>query len=100
MVLRLEHLIELIIRLYTEKVPYSLRQDNQTKKEIKNKNLMEYRSSVNPHSLDKTKEKCEVLKNEFANQHNERWTYCRFRKMILKSKKLVNRFKNKRKKLQ
>jgi hypothetical protein len=32
------------------------------KKEIKDENLIEYKNSVNPHSLDKTKEKCEVLK--------------------------------------
>jgi hypothetical protein len=38
----------LVITLYTEKVPYFLRQDNQTKEEIKIKNLMEYKSSVNP----------------------------------------------------
>jgi hypothetical protein len=77
-----------------------LRQNNQTKKEIKNENLMKNVGSENPHNLDKTKEKYEVLKNEFADQYNERWTCCRFRKMILKFKKLVNRFKNKRKKLQ
>jgi hypothetical protein len=50
---------------------------------------MKYKNSVNSHSLDKTREKCEVLENEFADQYNERWTCCRFRKMIPKFKKLA-----------
>ncbi|MGD2251185.1 MAG: hypothetical protein PVF58_22530 [Candidatus Methanofastidiosia archaeon] len=64
---------------------------------IKNKNLMKYKSSVFPHNLDKTKEKYEVLKNKLIDQYSERQVYCRFRKMILKFKKLVNR-KNENKK--
>jgi hypothetical protein len=87
----------IVIGLYTEKVPYFLEQNNQTKNGIKNKNLMKCKSSANFHNLGKMKRKYEVLKNESGDQYNRRWTCCRFRKMILKFKKLANKFKNKKK---
>jgi len=79
---------------YTEKVPYFLKKNNETNKEIKDENYMKNGSSINPHNLGEKEEDYKVLEDHLIDQYDEETVLLQIPQEDTKIEDVMKKFKN------
>jgi hypothetical protein len=73
-----------------ENIVYFSKQKENSKEELDKEMEVKNKSRIKSYNSEEKNVECGTFENNLIDQHNKKIFYCRFRKIILRFKKLVN----------